>query len=1809
LILHQSRRSGRSCIAQIAWPPIPMSANGAKRTYKCLYTHQKTQKNKKWKEGYCELLANYGITKISLLNENRGCVESSVSSTVNLHNVEEDMELPNHLIQLVDLNIFVEQEGKDGAKGELKVGEKKRGSAFLQRGKTSWKKKRATYNSSSDDEKGFANEDEVGEANKADTASGEKSRREILIPLKRVDRYARTNRRFEVPRKILQPQGNESVEEEEHKEKEGVKREKDSIIACTSAIISDGTTPSAMNRASGLVTQERSVDVTYTHAHLFGKKKNVKWYDGHIIEREDVMELYNYSGDKLCIKKKDNILQDQYIPFGNYIVYNSFLNEINDKEDNENKEYIFSINDYNLVGRRKINSNLHYLSGRNTRKRNVRMVNTSNVKTEIWLENDEKGETKLEEYSTQDILRKGSILAKMGNTNFSDSDEMYPNAHLFSKRGSSLGKENSSPNFLGYIRENHLVKKDISSYDTNEHGQELPLRRNDVNGGKIFLCRGTGYGKSNISDDVVNIGKVVSKNLFSSMSICRKAVRVPFLSGLLKREGGINESESGGRNGGENGGENGGKNGGGNGGEDVGQVPPTDEKRSEEDHHIFLRKESSLFEGETLKKEENKNEQFKAQMVHMVHRDPISCEEKAEKDLYCDVYEIKSMTIFSCNNSNFCANDIDNVNQNNLFIPIHITILKNNIHIRKKLSSLPYFKIKNFFINKSEYILCFMNAILFQIYYEVTNKILLVHEPLIDALADAYGGVTDSEDGRCKQSHCDSKTGRKPEYHINLENCGRRNWGSGSEDDYVLLMKEVEVVYSVQEGNSNRYGKGAIVGSGMQRRFFLKITMSDFLLIGKDTRKKIISNSVNTYVNVNHIILFSKRNQYIDNDDLLVFITKWNSFRNNYLEIFPLNLDTFAFMNELLSKEKIVTTKEYIYFLRRHKKITFPSCLFLIKIGDQLENLKYLFYFYRNVGKTTIHRAIRRDLHEYTHNEDAINYDIICRRAGVKSCMNCERDELILLDNVSVGYKSDLARNVRDDGKLNRKQRHIVECMLSWFMCRGESGPSEKGATEKGASKESATEKSASKESATEKSASKESATEKSASKESATEKSASKKSDIEKGSTEKGASKESGNAFDGCSARHRCNSTLLVNGIFGSGKSTLICKVILYLDKLLTCEEKSAKSRQRGKSDTGGKGRAKRNTDDERALRIEKNSNSGNGESDEERKRNGKRKDASKKKRERGKKILLMCNTNLGVDNILLKLKMDFGFYNFARIGSIFEINFFLITNFVSITSKDDKNVQDVKRYLENITAKGRYDVKKSNYTEGEYPRIELTKEEKYKKEGKEIYAKDKQVEDIFSKGLSETSDTEFCKNSKNGSSNPRKMSENELHRINDMDTLINILKRKNDYVLKNKYKNKRVIAGTCKSLHIFEKLSTIKKSINYLIVDESTQIDELTLLKFFMKFPIKKIILIGDVKQLGFVIKSRSDLTRSMFSRLIENELFIRHYLARYFEKGMTSQGDASMQTERNIDINQIIDEVNGLNDEEYAKLKSNLHEHMFDLHDEKSDMVKKMVTGSTDKNKNLENILCINKLIIMNKQYRCHPTISNICSHLFYGNKIENARCTESIKIVYTKYDAHVNIILIRKANREIHYNSSFINVLEANIILQICESMIKSGINPDDIGIISLFKYQTFYIQNKMKNSINYHNLKRIKVSTVDSFQGIEKEIILFSCVLCPFSNEKYRTRKIENEEAQQDSSVSNSLDIPTKLIHNRNPSIWNSSIYGNTTTFESFYENKNRINVALSRAKSQLIIVAHKSFVENNKMWSYIRAHSRVCYYD
>jgi len=63
------------------------------------------------------------------------------------------------------------------------------------------------------------------------------------------------------------------------------------------------------------------------------------------------------------------------------------------------------------------------------------------------------------------------------------------------------------------------------------------------------------------------------------------------------------------------------------------------------------------------------------------------------------------------------------------------------------------------------------------------------------------------------------------------------------------------------------------------------------------------------------------------------------------------------------------------------------------------------------------------------------------------------------------------------------------------------------------------------------------------------------------------------------------------------------------------------------------------------------------------------------------------------------------------------------------------------------------------------------------------------------------------------------------------------------------------------------------------------------------------------------------------------------------------------------------------------------------------------------------------------------------------------------------------------------------------------------MLKSGVNPQQIGVITPYEGQRFYSVNLMRRSGNFRTelYAEIEVASVDSFQGREKDFIILSCV--------------------------------------------------------------------------------------------------------
>ncbi|SCM26714.1 conserved Plasmodium protein, unknown function [Plasmodium chabaudi chabaudi] len=1742
-----------------------MSCNTVKRTYECLYTHQKTQKNKKWKDGYCEILVSYGVTKIYLLNSNRVCVESFISNNIDFGNIEEEIELSNHLVQFVDIYNYVESEITNEI---INDESRKRGNEFFKQNDNTNSKKIKNKHETINFNKNYKNyQIEKEEILKP---------KEILVPSKRVDKYAHTNRKFEVPRKI-EPGQDKSEEPEKNELKNMHNKQIENIIKdkkYTKKIIENvGIQFSNINKEKhSSIDKKNMISITYTTNHLFNKKNTTKWYDGYIVDKENEIELYNFIEEKLFVKKKDNIIYEEYMPFGTYIVYNDFSNKPSSGSNN-------ILEPSNFVKKNKFNTNLHSVL-----KCGISKNSSTNVKN-----NDEKEpQQKIEYYKNNEhnlgIENRIFSNPRKRNLDFSKENNNYDNIAYEGKNKNNLEKNSEKCN--EQTKDNSIDKKNGSIHITNKNECELYFHTNydcdkeeKKKNTKIVFFSGNREDCDKY-EEIVNIGQVVSKNHFSHVNVFNNSMKIKLNIGLInyynkdrnierdnnsEQSGNINRLSSL-----ENAKHSD------NPKKDYSNISnrQMDNNGKYDDSYeknVSNSLSSNCHENAYLENgNEKKNNSIltkKDASLHVLETKtgletgPKLTSLGLEHNLYCDVYKINNIFSFSNNNNSFCISDAENINRNNLFLPVYITIPKKKEDIKNKLNELPHFKIPNFFINKSEYILCFMNATLFQIYYEITNKYMYIYDNLIYALkGDTHKNSNlkhGSENINTKNKGLDpfAKMGGKSISNsgtnngTNLDFTGeykkKKNYKNNTEDNYILLLEDVELVCSLQDGNVNKYGKGAFINTKNEKntgiKYFLKKNTDNGILIEKNGITQ-VRNNIKKYINTNHIIMLRKKCDYEENnvytthkDDLLLFNTKWNGFNNNYMEIFPLNFETFLYICELFEKEKnVLTSKEFLYFLKKYKSISFQKCLFFIKLSDHLDNLKHLFYFYKNIeeenvcyNKKSIHKNINYINYMNNSKDKSMDYNFVGKRMGVKDCIEKSHTNLIPLNNASIEYKNELVQNLQNNKKLNKKQKEIIQSVINWFEYKNEEA------------------------------------------------------SDIDS-QTEHADKTEQG------------SSCILVNGIFGSGKSTLICNTIMYLDKILGYEEKLVKEERKRKKKESEKGYTYDSNSEliENGMpkyksllsKIREEEKSKNSINDEK------------------KKIILMCNTNFAVDNILLKLKRDFEFYDFARIGSISEINVFLITNFISITSKEGKNAEDIKKYLENFDTNT---MKGENLNDSQNEREHSLNQHSVKYNNRNRPDKVSDIEQgEEEQEISKDAESDRSNPSINGVAKP-----NKIHKITDINKLIEVLKKeKTNSILKNKYKNKRVIAGTCKSLYIFEKLNTIKDSINYLIADECTQIDELTLLKFFIKYPIKRIILIGDIMQLGFVIKSKSDLCRSLFSRLIENELFIKYFFIKQYAKGKEEKdaienGDA----QANISITTVVDKIIKLTELEYSNYKSKIYEQMFNLHyDNSCSNVKPYKQTS----------LCINKLIIMNKQYRCHPDISNICSHLFYNNCIKNAKCTEHNNIIYDKYNAHLNFILIRKEYKGIHCNSYFINVLEANIILNICDHMVSNKINPDNIGIISLFRYQAIYIQNKMKLSKNYDNLKKIKVSTVDSFQGIEKEIILFSCVLSffPDDQKKYTINKTEQEKKEANAHYKNQLlykkNTTTQIQKTEDHAEQHAEqLLSATDSFDYFCENKNRINVALSRSRNQLIIVAHQAFVQKNKIWSYIKSKSKIYYYD
>ena len=178
------------------------------------------------------------------------------------------------------------------------------------------------------------------------------------------------------------------------------------------------------------------------------------------------------------------------------------------------------------------------------------------------------------------------------------------------------------------------------------------------------------------------------------------------------------------------------------------------------------------------------------------------------------------------------------------------------------------------------------------------------------------------------------------------------------------------------------------------------------------------------------------------------------------------------------------------------------------------------------------------------------------------------------------------------------------------------------------------------------------------------------------------------------------------------------------------------------------------------------------------------------------------------------------------------------------------------------------------------------------------------------------------------------------------------------------------------------------------------------------------------------------------------------------------------------------------------------------------------------------------------MLTEQFRMPPEVGNLISELFYHGQLKNGIIKSKDNFVSPETIKWIDVVGVNRKDGTSRYNIEEISAIH-NLLLDIAKKIPKG--KKKEVAVITPYTAQKENLRKmikKVEEQIGTHKLQ-IKCGTVDSFQGQEADIVIYSCV---------RTD-------------------------------------GNL----SFLIDKRRLNVALSRVRENLFIVGHKKFLYRAKV--------------
>jgi hypothetical protein len=185
------------------------------------------------------------------------------------------------------------------------------------------------------------------------------------------------------------------------------------------------------------------------------------------------------------------------------------------------------------------------------------------------------------------------------------------------------------------------------------------------------------------------------------------------------------------------------------------------------------------------------------------------------------------------------------------------------------------------------------------------------------------------------------------------------------------------------------------------------------------------------------------------------------------------------------------------------------------------------------------------------------------------------------------------------------------------------------------------------------------------------------------------------------------------------------------------------------------------------------------------------------------------------------------------------------------------------------------------------------------------------------------------------------------------------------------------------------------------------------------------------------------------------------------------------------------------------------------------------------------------------LLDRHYRCVPEIIGFCNQHFYEGKLKLERQAAPGQPLPGDLPARGFLLDAIEAGkteyRRIAAGNSASNAAEAERVIHLVQQYIEAGLT--DIGVVTPFRAQRELLERRLREIIQAEPdearrqaLREVEVGTIHTFQGGQHRLMLFSTVVAPGAREG---------------------------------------------TVRWFEENRNLLNVAISRARDLLIVVGHR----------------------